>query len=273
MQENAEKNAGFHLKNFDKLNRPAPSSSTGDLMVETEAIYHAYRRVQADVETLLPEVKRIETAMAVARESIARGMAMPLPPDQQDRFGGEPFNNNLTAVKTDLDAADLPWESGLPIMEDVKKKADAVYVAIPSKTADDTAAYNSFVSSYNTFKTNLQTARENRIEELTVLGNAWRETLISILNRYLAISLGSPVALADCSGRNSVDASLALDDMERRAWKSEYATLLAAPTGRPLCPPRTAAGDAWHEYTARYPPASWRRLNAYDRPGKALTPA
>jgi hypothetical protein len=242
-------------------------------MVETEAIYHAYRRVQADVETLLPEVKRIETAMAVARESIARGMAMPLPPDQQDRFGGEPFNNNLTAVKTDLDAADLPWESGLPIMEDVKKKADAVYVAIPSKTADDTAAYNSFVSSYNTFKTNLQTARENRIEELTVLGNAWRETLISILNRYLAISLGSPVALADCSGRNSVDASLALDDMERRAWKSEYATLLAAPTGRPLCPPRTAAGDAWHEYTARYPPASWRRLNAYDRPGKALTPA
>jgi alpha-tubulin suppressor-like RCC1 family protein len=258
MQENAQKNAEFIQKNFDKLEQAGTLvKHLEDLMAETVAIYYEFRRVQADVETLIPEVKRIETAMAVARESIKQGMNRALPPAQLSEF-----NNNLQATKTELDKADLAWESGLVMINDLLTKAQAVYDALPVKTQQDTDTLN----SYKTFKTNLTTARETRIEELTTLGNAWRTTLISILNQYLAISLGNPVALADCSGRNSVDASLALDDMERRAWKSEYAALLSAPTGPPIVPARDGSGaDEWHEYTAQYPARLMERLDTYSR--------
>ncbi len=212
----------------------------------------------------MPEVTRIERARLVAQEAIERGMTMPLLPDEQDHFGGDPFNDDLDTVKAGLDEAELPWESGLPIIQDVKTKADEVYNAIPEKTEEDTAAYNAFVASYNTFKNDLTEARNISVNELTALGNAWRETLIAILNSYLEISLGEPVALNNCSGRNSVDTSLVLDDIDPRSWKSEYGTFLSATTGPAIVPSQAGYGaNEWHEYAVNYAARLMEYLNVY----------
>jgi hypothetical protein len=277
MQEKAKKTAEYIKNNLDQLERGGKLvQEMIKLKDELVAFHNELRRIRWDVEELVPEVERIEKAMVVARASIDRGIAreLPLPPEQQTSFNRTPFDDILNYTKAKLDLALLAWESGLPVVTKVKEKADAVYNAIPNKTADDTAAYNAFVSSYNTFNSILTTKREDRINELTAIGNAWRQTLISLLNRYLAISLGTPVVLADGSGRNTVDPALALDDMERRAWKAEYAALLSVPTGPAIVPAKTGTGtNEWHEYTARYRTDFWSTWMPTAGPGRAPTPA
>jgi alpha-tubulin suppressor-like RCC1 family protein len=230
------------------------------------AIYRDLRRKRGDVETLIPEVQRIEKAMTMARYSINSGMEMPLPPTEQASFDSTPFNTNLNAVKADLHLAEITWESGLEILEQVKMLADNIYNAIPDKSSEDTTAHSNFVSSYNDFKSSLTTNRDNKINDLNALGAEWKQTLIPILEDYLNISLGEPVALADCSDRNEVNGYLLLDDSEPRAWKSSYATVLSSPSGPPILPVQAGTGSSeWHEYTAAYPVRLLERLNVYNK--------
>ncbi|MCK9275994.1 MAG: hypothetical protein M0P57_12985 [Syntrophales bacterium] len=267
MNEKAKQTAQYIQNNFDKLQQ-------GGLLVreltklkdEVVAIYRDLRQTRWNVEILVPEVNRIEKAMAVARNSINSGMDMPIPPDSQASFDSAPYNANLDAVEADLAIAEMAWESGLEIIEGVKTIADSVYNSIPAKTDGDTSAYNSFVSSYNTFKSSLTEGRNSKINELQALGEEWRQVLTSILQTYMNISLGNPVTLSDCSDRHEADASLVLDDSEPRAWKPEYATLLSAPTGPPIVPVQTGigAGD-WYEYTASYPARLVERVNLYGK--------
>lgn len=232
-------------------------------------LFRELRTIRQGINVLVPEVERIEAAMPMALDSIQRGLSMPLPPAQQATFDGSPYSIELAVVEDGLDGAELPWESGETIISELYAEAQAAYNAL-TPTADDTQAWNDFNDWYDAWEESLTPPRENNIQQLNVLGEEWRQELISILTDYMAISYGSPVALSDCSSHDPIPEELELTWTDPRAWKTEYQTALAAATGPAVAPSQTGALAAdWHEVVIDYPSRLSSLVATYSKASQA----
>jgi len=224
------------------------------------------RKVRDSIIILGPELKRIKTAMPMALNAIQQGMDIPLPPGPKTVFDSTPFKTEITTVENGLEIAQLPWESGIVILDEIYIHAQTAYNAIAVPTPEDTTAWSNFDNEYNTKKSSLTAPRNDHIQQLTALGDAWRGALITILNQFMAISFGSPVPLEDCSAHNPIAPSLELDSTDSRAWKTDYETMLSAPTGPAIVPAQAGSFENdWHEYAINYPSRLSDLLDTYTR--------
>ena len=270
LQAQVEEDAANIQVNFIKLEA---SGQLVDRLIRLKDnvvnLFRELRTVRQGINVLIPEVERIEAAMPMALDSIQRGLSMPLPPAPQASFDGTPYTADLTVVESGLDVSELPWESGLTIINEFYAEAQAAYNAL-TPTPEDAQAWNDFNTWYNTWESNLTTPRENNIQELNALGEAWRQELISILSDYMAISFGSRVPLSDCSGHDPIPEELELTWTDPRAWKSEYNTALGASAGPYIEPSQTGTlSSDWHELVIGYPSRLSGLLATYSKASQA----
>ncbi len=229
-------------------------------------LFRELRRVREKILVLTPQLKRIEIAFPMALNSIQQGLDMPLPSGPKPVFDSTPYTAELTQVEGGLTQAELSWESGLMILDEIHVQAKDAYNAIVSPTSEDDRTWKDFESLFTTRKTAIISPRGDDIQVLTALGDEWRQALIGILNQFMEISFGSPVPLKDCSAHKTIDPSLDLDWYDSRVWKTEYATVLGAPVGPDILPAQAgSAENDWHEVAINYPSRLLDLLNTYSR--------
>jgi hypothetical protein len=184
---------------------------------KTVAAFGEARKIRLAVRAMMPDLRRLEELIVVSKASLAQGMGLPTPPKPGPAFGANGFHDLLDAIKGAFDAGELPYDAALEAGNAACTRAAQDYAAITTPTPVDQDSYDQLHTRCLSLEADWGVQYRADLASLATLETTWKNALTPVLNAYLNLDFGAPLALEDCSAANAYDPLLNIYS-EDQAW-------------------------------------------------------